>query len=1067
MGNIIGTPFKSFVKSQVDIRQTALGQFSNIDSDSLKYYSAKTPWLRLASSVNLTDVKDRNDVYSKLRNYGFNKNDIINDNLAKNFVLYGGALSLKDGKLVGETTSEFNGFNSGLNPNIEGGNIFSGAYGWGGIGERGYVPMPGITGAQTTYYNNGALSKATINIKCYSKEQFSLLDVLYLRPGYTLLLEFGWSGYLNTLNQFETIKSFTSTPLDYLLNPDGFPDPLGHNTMYEKIKKERAIYQGNYEAVYGKITNFKWSFSSDGSYDISVDIIGMGDVLESLKLNVIDPNNNNQSNTQKEAIEYELTYDEYGLKYWGKNLWKTVNDEYFQNPNFSTSAKTFNDIQTKSLKKKSNGQFGRNTEKSVILRWTRNKYDALVKEAQTRADFQASSDNNDPILANKTKTKLNKEFYATYQNFSRDVADVSVKKYYYGVPQGAMCINKTFKGDVNMEGDGKREKSIYIKFAVLLQMVENNCNLFLKNGEKMINFDFSYSNEFDDNYMLIMPPNLSANPNKCIVPYTKASSANVINFKSYDLPTDNHLNKQLNKTNFLVDNNPYVGRLGNVMVNLSFAADTLANTSKDEDGSISVLTYIKAILQGINESLGSINNFTVTYDEEDGLIRIYDESPKPGLNESNDDEFTTFNIFGVKKGVGNGDNGFNDTNVTGSFITNIGLDAQIPNSFAATIVNGSQTSGNNLQGNATSFSTYNKGLIDRILPEKNDKTQKESKKNTPTQNAIKIFRQKLYYKDKNNPNKTSPFSAIYLFKGQGQVGSRSYFDFTADTLDSFLENYTSYIKLVQGKAAESKKVPLPFFLPFNLNLEMDGLSGMKLFQKFRITDDILPPSYEKDSVDIIIKGINHNVDVQSWKTTIDTMSVPRIPIDPTPPPQEKTEETKDDKQKQLEDVAEGERGPRFIPTTLTVSAAGIEEIKRSEAFRANSYFDSVNVLTIGYGTTAKSFNDSSEWDALIASQPITEEKATELLMTHVQDNIQGFIYSLVKVDLTQNEFDALVSLIYNIGSGNFKSSTLLRILNQKKYDAAANQFLRWNKAGGRVLAGLTKRREHERELFLT
>ena len=88
-------------------------------------------------------------------------------------------------------------------------------------------------------------------------------------------------------------------------------------------------------------------------------------------------------------------------------------------------------------------------------------------------------------------------------------------------------------------------------------------------------------------------------------------------------------------------------------------------------------------------------------------------------------------------------------------------------------------------------------------------------------------------------------------------------------------------------------------------------------------------------------------------------------------------------------------------------------------------------------------------------------------MMHVQDNIQGFIYGLVKVDLTQNEFDALVSLIYNIGAGNFQKSTLLKVLNQEKYDAAANQFLRWNKAGGNVLAGLTKRREHERELFLT
>ena len=57
---------------------------------------------------------------------------------------------------------------------------------------------------------------------------------------------------------------------------------------------------------------------------------------------------------------------------------------------------------------------------------------------------------------------------------------------------------------------------------------------------------------------------------------------------------------------------------------------------------------------------------------------------------------------------------------------------------------------------------------------------------------------------------------------------------------------------------------------------MEGLSGMKLFQKFRITDDILPPSYEKDSVDIIVKGINHNVNINTWSTTLSTLSVPRF-----------------------------------------------------------------------------------------------------------------------------------------------------------------------------------------------
>ena len=72
--------------------------------------------------------------------------------------------------------------------------------------------MPGITNADITFYNNGALSKTTINIKCFSKAQFQLLDVLYLRPGYTLLLEFGWSQYLNNNDELISMDQFYTGP---------------------------------------------------------------------------------------------------------------------------------------------------------------------------------------------------------------------------------------------------------------------------------------------------------------------------------------------------------------------------------------------------------------------------------------------------------------------------------------------------------------------------------------------------------------------------------------------------------------------------------------------------------------------------------------------------------------------------------------------------------------------------------------------------------------------------------------------------------------------------------------
>ena len=183
--NFLGEPFKPWVTEQINVRQESLGKFSNIPLKDIQSYSTSTPFLRLASSVNLTNkghqgVELENSVLKKLSN-SFDSELISGDQLAKNFILQSGVVSS-----TGENS--FSGLQSGLN---NGSSPFNGAYGWGGTTERGYVPMPGITAANVEYQNNGALSKTTITVRCFSKAQFQLLDVLYLRPGYTLLLEFG------------------------------------------------------------------------------------------------------------------------------------------------------------------------------------------------------------------------------------------------------------------------------------------------------------------------------------------------------------------------------------------------------------------------------------------------------------------------------------------------------------------------------------------------------------------------------------------------------------------------------------------------------------------------------------------------------------------------------------------------------------------------------------------------------------------------------------------------------------------------------------------------------------
>lgn len=132
-------------------------------------------------------------------------------------------------------------------------------------------------------------------------------------------------------------------------------------------------------------------------------------------------------------------------------------------------------------------------------------------------------------------------------------------------------------------------------------------------------------------------------------------------------------------------------------------------------------------------------------------------------------------------------------------------------------------------------------------------------------------------------------------------------------------------------------------------------------------------------------------------------------------------------------------------------------IRQHEGLRLEAYLDTGGVWTIGYGHTGPE---------VVKGLKITLEQAEAYLSADLKTAEAG-VNKYVKVLLTQNQFDALVSLTYNIGVSAFGLSTLVRLLNQGDYKGAAEQFLRWNKDNGRVIDGLTNRRRLERSLFLS
>lgn len=142
---------------------------------------------------------------------------------------------------------------------------------------------------------------------------------------------------------------------------------------------------------------------------------------------------------------------------------------------------------------------------------------------------------------------------------------------------------------------------------------------------------------------------------------------------------------------------------------------------------------------------------------------------------------------------------------------------------------------------------------------------------------------------------------------------------------------------------------------------------------------------------------------------------------------------------------------------MKINDDGLELIKQFESCRLEAYQDIVGILTIGFGHTGTDVTPGMEIDRTTAEAILCEDL----------DKFERGVEKRLKVKVNSNEFSALVCLAFNIGLGNFGSSTLLKLLNSGDFSGAAGQFERWSKAGGQTISGLVRRRKAERDLFLS
>ena len=139
---------------------------------------------------------------------------------------------------------------------------------------------------------------------------------------------------------------------------------------------------------------------------------------------------------------------------------------------------------------------------------------------------------------------------------------------------------------------------------------------------------------------------------------------------------------------------------------------------------------------------------------------------------------------------------------------------------------------------------------------------------------------------------------------------------------------------------------------------------------------------------------------------------------------------------------------------MKISLEGLALIKRFEGCRLESYKCSANVLTIGYGHTS----------GVKETDTITQDEADKLLQEDVEQ-FEKHVDDNVTVELGQSQFDSLVAWTFNLGVGNLRESTMLKKLNNEDYKSVPSEMKRWNKAGGKTLDGLIRRRKAESLLF--
>ena len=612
MGNLLGEAIDAYVSDQIQNRQELLGKGLNnkLSNSELNLINNKNAWLKLASSVyigNPTQIKNAEDSGAstenidylkslpeeRLKTIGLNINEMAGLNLAKKTVLFN-TLSEWDSK-----TQQYN-FRSGIVNKLQKKDDVwnnNNAYGLGSP-SKGLQPPPGLISFDLECLNRGSIKEANIEIKCFNKIQFEIIDLVYLRLGYHMLIEWGWDKYISS-DEASPYKTMGNT----VIEEDWFQ---GYNTqqfstIQQKINQKRIKCEGNYDGFLGKVVNYDWNMENDGSFTINLKLISVGDVIESLKCNLaISTKQLNQVkesiNSNRQQFEYKDDSNEFKSIVVSQAAASTLHYDLFTdliNENIDWDSKKSGDVYLN------------------YFQWAFSNYNAGKSNDLT--------------------------FYTKESN-----------------------VNKQTDKQKILEEEGFKEGlddhlGYYLSFGAFLERLKTLVIPNLSN-EGMIEID----SDTDENLCSTFPNLISLDPRICYIRpafqdsirKSKNQGNNIYLDDAYipvsgkDLLPFTHTEETTNEEGKKAV--CIYGKIMNIYLNYDFLGKCL-DRAMDDEGKVPLFDLLNNVCSGVNEALGNTTNLEVTL-RNDKVITIIDQNPIPGLDavfpQLKQDTVVNFNLFG-------------------------------------------------------------------------------------------------------------------------------------------------------------------------------------------------------------------------------------------------------------------------------------------------------------------------------------------------------------------------------------------------------------------------------------